>query len=80
MEMQTFVAISLDFLTTNWNFFRQVGTLNTLRIDRAGVPDKILEEFISVLRLYHEARSGNDIAGILDEFFTFRGKFVDFNR
>jgi hypothetical protein len=53
MKMQTFVAVSLGFLTTNWDFFRQIATLDALRINRAGVPDEILKEFISVLCLYH---------------------------
>jgi hypothetical protein len=80
MEMQTFVAVSLGFLTTNWDFFRQVATLDALRVNGAGVPDEILEEFISVLCLYHQTRSCDNIPGILYEFFTFGREFVEFNR
>ena len=80
MEVQTFVAVGLDFLTTHWDFFGQVATFDAPRINRAGVPNEILEEFISVLCLYHQARSCDDIPGILYEFFTFGREFVEFNR
>ena len=44
------------------------------------MPDKILEQFVSILLQHHETGGFDDVLGILDEFTTIGAQLIDIKR
>ena len=54
--------------------------LETLGVDESCVPHELLEDFIVILRLNHEAGCGDNFAKVLDELPSLRRQLLEVDR